>query len=170
MISLADQPHPYAKPDRQGAHETPERIALAFSLCRARGAHLTTRRRQVLELLWESGRPTGAYELIEAMKFKTSRSVAPPTVYRALEFLMSRGLAAKIESLNAYLPRAHPEQQSDPLFLICSMCGSSAELQDLRLEHLIAGHAALIGFSPTRRVIEIEGACKRCKGAKKDNK
>ena len=49
-------------------------FALAVSLCGARGAHLTKLRRKILELLWESGRPTGAYELVEALR---SRGLPP---------------------------------------------------------------------------------------------
>ena len=162
MALLSIQARPCADPSCRGQHAPAERVALAMSLCSARGAQLTELRRQILELLWESGRPTGAYELIEALKLKDSRPVGPPTVYRALEFLMSQGLVSKIESRNAYVPCAHPERQHDCLFFICSNCGSSVELEDQRLECLISENAALIGFRPTRRVIEVEGTCKSC--------
>ena len=69
---------------------------------------MTALRRRILELLWASGRPTGAYELIEAVTRRDSRPVGPPTVYRALEFLMLQGLVSRIESLNAYVPCVHP--------------------------------------------------------------
>ena len=135
---------------------------MAISLCAARGAQLTKLRRQILELLWESGRPAGAYELVEALKLRDSRPVGPPTVYRALDFLISQGLVSKIESRNAYVPCVHPERRHDCLFFICSNCGASFELEDQRLECLISEVAALIGFRATRRVIEVEGACASC--------
>ena len=162
MTLVSIEPRPCADPNCRGQHAPAERIALAVSLCGARGAQLTELRRQVLELLWESGRPTGAYELIEALKLRSSRPVGPPTVYRALEFLMSQGLVSKIESRNAYVPCAHPERRHDCLFFICSNCGASVELEDRRLERLISENAALIGFRPKRRVIEVEGTCARC--------
>ena len=165
MVHPSTQSKPCADHDRREPCAPAERIAQAVSLCNARGTQLTKLRRQVLELLWESGRPTGAYELIDAMKLRTSRPVAPPTVYRALEFLMSQGLVSKIESRNAYVPCIHPERQSDRLFFICSACGSSVELEDARLERLISENAALIGFRPTRRVVEVEGACAHCVAA-----
>ena len=133
-----------------------------MSLCSARGVQLTELRRRILELLWESGRPTGAHELIEALKLRGSRPVGPPTVYRALEFLMSQGLVSKIESRNAYVPRAHPERRHDCLFFIRSNCDASAELEDLRVGQLLAEDAAVIGFRVTRRVVEVEGACASC--------
>ena len=109
--------------------------------------------RRLNGLRWENGRPTGAYELIEALKLRNSRPVGPPTVYRALEFLMSQGLASKIESRNAYVPCAHPERRHDCLFFTCGSCGASVELEDQRLECLVSENATLIGFRATRRVI-----------------
>ena len=162
MALLSIQPRPCTDPNCRGQHAPAERVALAMSLCGTRGVQLTKLRRQILELLWESGRPTGAYELIETLKLRGSRPVGPPTVYRALEFLMSQGLVAKIESRNAYVPCAHPERRHDCLFFICSTCGASVELEDRRLERLISENAALIGFRPTRRVVEVEGICATC--------
>ena len=162
MAPRSIQPQPCTDPDCRGQHAPAERVALAMSLCSARGVRLTELRRQILELLWESGRPTGAYELIEALKLRDSRAVGPPTVYRTLEFLMSQGLVSKIESRNAYVPCAHPERRHDCLFFICSDCGASAELEDLRVERLLAEDAAVLGYRVTRRVVEVEGTCASC--------
>ncbi len=156
------QPRPCTDSNCRAQQAPAERVALAMSLCGARGVKLTTLRRQILELLWESGRPTGAYELIEALGLRDSRPVGPPTVYRALEFLMSQGLVSKIKSRNAYVPCAHPDRQHDCLFFICSTCGASAELEDQRLESLVSEDAARIGFRTARRVVEVEGTCARC--------
>ena len=159
---LLTQPQPCSDPDCRGQHAPAERVALAMSLCAARGEKLTTLRRQVLELLWEAGRPTGAYELIEALKLINARPVGPPTVYRALEFLMAQRLVSKIESRNAYVPCVHPERQHDTLFFICSICGASSELEDPRVVQLLAQDAADLGFRVTRRVVEVQGACASC--------
>ncbi len=156
------EPQPCTDSDCRGQHAPAERVALAVSLCSARGVRLTKLRRQVLELLWESGRPTGAYELIAALRLRGSRPVGPPTVYRALEFLMSQGLVSKIESRNAYVPCAHPERRHDCLFFICNDCGAAAELEDLRIERLLAENAAALGYRVTRRVVEVEGTCASC--------
>jgi Fur family zinc uptake transcriptional regulator len=163
MTLVSIEPRPCADPDCRGTHAPAERIALAMSLCSARGAQLTELRRQILELLWESGRPTGAYELIEALKQRASRSVGPPTVYRSLEFLMAQGLVAKIESRNTYVACRHPERRHECLFFICNSCGASAELEDPRVGRLLCEDAARIGFRPRRRVVEVEGTCARCR-------
>ena len=157
------QPRHCTNSDCHGRHAPAERVALAMSLCGARGVKLTTRRRQVLELLWESGRPIGAYEVIEALERRDSRPVAPPTVYRALEFLMSQGFVSKIESRNAYVPCAHPERRHGCIFFICSGCGMSVELEDQRVEALLAEDAEdRLGFRVMRRVVEVEGTCRNC--------
>ena len=101
-------------------------------------------------------------QLIEALKLRNSRPVGPPTVYRALEFLMSQRFVLKIESRNAYVPCAHPERRHDCLFFICSNCGVSAESEDPRVEQLLAEDAAVLGFRVTRRVVEVEGTCGSC--------
>ena len=123
---------------------------------------MTQLRRRVLELLWASGGPTSAYQLIEAVKGKESRPGGPPTVYRALHFLMEQGLVSRIESLNAYVPCVHPERDHDCLFFICSGCRSSVELEDSRIGGLLAEDAAALGFVASRRTVEVEGMCARC--------
>ena len=126
---------------------------------------MTALRKRVLELLWASGRPTGAYELIEAVKLRDSRPVGPPTVYRALGFLMAQGLVSRIERLNAYVPCVHPERDHDCLFFICSGCRASVELEDPRIRGLLAEDAAILGFVATRRTVEVEGMCAQCADA-----
>ena len=159
------QPQPCTDPDCHGRHKPAERVALAISLCDARGVRLTKVRRQILELLWEGDHPAGAYELIEALKDRNARPVGPPTVYRALEFLMSQGLVSKIESQNAYVPCAHPERRHNCLFFICSDCGASVELEDPKIEQQLADDAANLGFRVRRRVVEVEGTCSNCVAA-----
>ena len=156
------QPQPCTDPGCRGQHAPAERVALAVSLCAARGNKLTAIRRQVLELLWERNQPTGAYSLIKALKLKISRPVGPPTVYRALEFLVSQRLVKKIESRNAFIPCAHPERQHDCLFFICRICGESTEFEDSRVAQALAEDAATLGYRVTRPVVEVEGTCENC--------
>ena len=165
MSNPSVQPAPCTDSSCRGRDTPAERIALATALCSARGVRLTTLRRQVLELLWEIDRPTGAYALIGALELRNSRPVNPPTVYRALEFLMSQGFVSKIESHNAYVPCAHPERRHDCLFFICRDCGASVELEDPRLEQRLADDAAGLGFRVTRCVIEVQGTCASCLAA-----
>ena len=74
----------------------------ATALCESRGVRLTDLRRQVLGLILESDAPTGAYDLLDRLK-ATRVGAAPPTVYRALDFLLEQGLIHKLESLSAFV-------------------------------------------------------------------
>ena len=167
MTNSLARTRPRTAPDFRGPHSAREGVSLAVSICERRGVQMTALRRRVLELLWTSGRPTGAYELIEAVKLRDSRPVAPPTVYRALHFLMAQGLVSRIESLNAYVPCAHPERDHDCLFFICSGCRTSVELEDPRVGGLLAEDAAGLGFVATRRMVEVQGTCARVRRSRR---
>src|SRR4051794_6447763 len=99
----------------------------AARLCARHGARLTPLRRRVLELVWRGHAPIGAYDILGRLSPKIG-AVAPPTVYRALEFLRAQGLVHRIESLNAYLGCERPGEAHGGQFLLCSGCGAAAEL------------------------------------------
>ncbi len=144
----------------------------AAAECRGRGAQLTQLRRQVLALVLASPAPIGAYALLDRLRAERP-GAAPPTVYRALEFLLEQGLVHKVERLNAFVGCAgphghvacghghdHPHQ-----FLICGRCGATAELCDHRVADALAAAAAAAGFRAQRTTVEVEGLCAACAGA-----
>ena len=67
----------------------------AEALCEQRNVRLTPIRRRVLELVWHSHAPIGAYAILDQLK-TTDRSAAPPTVHRALDFLLEHGLVHRL--------------------------------------------------------------------------
>ena len=139
-----------------------DRIALAMSFCADNGIKLSKLRREVLQLLWESDGPTGAYVLIKALEQRRSRPIGPPTVYRALEFLVSHGLAARFESLNAYVPCLRPAKDQGRAFFFCSNCGVTAQIDPPNLDKLLTRVATEEGFRPSHKVVEIKGICGEC--------
>lgn len=137
------------------------RLARAQSLCEQRGARLTEQRRRVLEILCAAGRPIGAYEILDAMR-EGPRALAPPTVYRALDFLLEQGLAHKIESLHAFVGCDHPGEPHVSQFLICDRCGQVTELEDEGVAQSLRSAADETGFRPARPVVELIGVCASC--------
>jgi len=133
----------------------------AAALCGKRGARLTELRRQVLELVWRGHAPVGAYDILGQLK-DGERGAAPPTVYRALEFLMEQGLVHRIESLNAYVGCSRPERAHVSQFLICKECGSAAELDDKSIAEQVIRRAGELGFTVERQTIEVRGLCPGC--------
>ena len=74
----------------------------AEAICKRRGANLTELRRHVLGLVLDAASPTGAYELLDRLR-QTRRGAAPPTIYRALDFLLEQGLIHRVERLSAFV-------------------------------------------------------------------
>ncbi len=129
--------------------------------CRARGARLTPQRRRVLEIVWASHAPVGAYAILERLTGEGAKP-APMTVYRALDFLQAHGLVHKVAGLNAFVGCSHPGAAHDGQFLICRECGAVAEIDDAALDQAIAGCVAAAGFRLTHGRIELEGICMHC--------
>lgn len=133
----------------------------AAALCRDRGVRLTPIRRRVLELVWREYRPVGAYDILEVLK-QEHRGAAPPTVYRALDFLLTQGLVHRIESLNAFAACRYPDKPHVAEFFVCARCGAVAELKSERAEAEVMRSAREMGFRPHTCVIEVKGVCPRC--------
>lgn len=152
----------FPKHDHDHADCVERAMADAVEVCAERGARLTPLRRRVLEIVWQSHRPLGAYEILEVLS-GDGRSSAPPTVYRALEFLLGQGLVHRISSLNAYVGCTRPGHSATGQFLICEACGAAAEVRDVRLERAIGSTAASAGFDASEHTVEISGRCPNCR-------
>ena len=140
-----------------------EAIAAAETYCKKYGLSFTPLRRQVLELVWSSHGPIGAYELLD--KLRVSRGNAePPTVYRALEFFIENRLIHRIESLNAYVGCGDPARRHGGQFLICRDCKSIAELDDVAIDRAVNRRAGALGFEAEQQTVEVVGLCSVCSG------
>ena len=134
----------------------------AEQICLQRKSRLTPLRKRVLELVWSSHKPLGAYALLEQLS-KEGHKPAPPTVYRALEFLQEQGLVHKVNALNAYMGCAHPQPgDHNRQLLICRLCGNVAELQISEIEHAIDSVAKSAAFTVEKQALEILGVCLQC--------
>jgi Fur family zinc uptake transcriptional regulator len=138
-------------------------VASAERICQGAGARLTPIRRRVLELIWAQRKPVGAYQLLDALAAERGR-VAPPTVYRAIEFLQAHGLVHRIESLNAFVGCIDPAAPHSGSFLICRDCGATAELEDAGIDAALTEGAARVGFRVEQRMVEMRGLCPACTG------
>lgn len=151
----------FAPEQHDHKHCIEDAIREAERVCTERSERFTPLRRTVLELLWSSHRPVKAYDLL-AQLARTHDRPAPPTVYRALDFLQEAGLVHKLESLNSYIGCGEPGRQHQGQFLICEDCGVVAELDDAALTSRIDSNARKIGFKVNDETIEISGLCRQC--------
>lgn len=141
--------------DNQAELDDARRLSLAEAICGDLGERLNAPSRRVLRALYASPRPLKAYDLMHALA-QGGRAAAPPTVYRALKFLIDAGLAHRIESLNAFIACRFPGAPHIAGFHVCERCGSAREF---RLEgpppHLPATDGA-------RLIFEVVQACEAC--------
>ncbi|HXE17421.1 MAG TPA: Fur family transcriptional regulator [Stellaceae bacterium] len=151
----------FARAGHDHDHCVEEALDRADALCATQGARLTELRRAVLELVWRGHEPVGAYALLDALK-RSHPNAAPPTIYRALEFLADRGLIHRIESLNAYIGCDHPERPHEGQFLICAKCSNAAEIDDPGVARALSRSATGLGFAVTHQTVELSGLCPSC--------
>ena len=158
---MADTKKHFPDPEHDHRACIEEALSQAEALCRERGVRLTPLRRRVLEIIWESHAPLGAYDVLERMNAAGERN-APPTAYRALDFLLKHGLIHRIESLNAFVGCAMPGDAHKAQFFICRDCGTVAETHSEKIGEAIEASATQAGFQVDTPVVEISGQCPEC--------
>ncbi len=156
-----------ASPHKHGSHEHHHDargfVRAVAATCEARGLRLTPLRRAVLELVAASDKPVKAYDLLDRLKGERE-GAAPPTVYRALDFLLGHRFIHKLESINAYVSCHHPAETHQVPFLICDVCSSAIEVCDAGVARLLSEQAREYGFQPSAQTLEVHGVCARCAG------
>jgi Fur family zinc uptake transcriptional regulator len=160
----SDMPRPARFPARDHDHRACVERALADAdgLCAERHQRMTAQRREVLEIILASHAPIGAYAILDVMRGRRGRKVAPPTAYRAIDFLRAQGLVHRIESLNAYVGCHHARVPHAVQLMICRDCRNTAELHDERVAIALRDAAHDAGFRIEERVVELSGLCGAC--------
>lgn len=149
----------YTNHDHHGCVDTA--LERARHICARSGARLTAVRQRVLELVWQSHKPTGAYELLPVLA-KEGFNSAPPTVYRALDFLLELGLIHRINSLNAFIGCSQPEKSHHSCFFVCRQCGQAQELDGSQTQQLASHLENETGFIVEQQTTEMVGLCSIC--------
>lgn len=131
-----------------------------------RGARMTALRREVLREIWRGHTAVKAYDILERLGGET-RSAKPPTVYRALHFLLEHGLVHRLESLNAFVGCLEPAEAHHSQFLICEACGLVREMRHAPVARALEQGAAREGFLATHSTVEMLGRCRDCRPARR---
>ena len=132
------------------------------SACARQGLQMTPLRQSVLAILAGHQAPLGAYGIMEELSKREGKQIAPPTVYRTLDFFLEHGFLHRIESRNAYARCEHLGHAHQGVLLICEKCGRSDEIEDLGLAEALQQTADRVGFHARRRMIELVGLCRGC--------
>lgn len=141
-------------------------VADAERICEARGTRFTALRRRILTMIWQGHKAVKAYDLLDQLATEGG-SAKPPTVYRALDFLMEEGLVHKIQSLNAYVGCPHPGDSHISQFLICDECEIVEEVGSNELSDAVGASAKASDFQIHKQTLELHGLCKNCARGKK---
>jgi len=129
--------------------------------------NLTASRRAVLDIVMGSNKPKKAYDILSDLQ-KVIPHAKPPTVYRALEYLISNNLLHRINEQNAYVycQQEHKCYQDHPtrfnIIFTCQGCGEIREQSNNVLTAVVSEMAAELGFKADSKMIECPGLCKVC--------
>ncbi|MDZ7279755.1 zinc uptake transcriptional repressor Zur [Pantoea eucrina] len=141
---------------------TAQLLTQAEALCLDRGVRLTPQRAEVLRLMAEQQGSVSAYDLLDQLRVSEPQA-KPPTIYRALDFLLEQGFIHRVESNNSYVVCHHfDEPAHTSVMLVCDNCAAVTEKHAQGVEKIIAALADQAGFTFRTSVIEAHGLCERC--------
>jgi len=143
-----------------------ETTQLASDTLAKRGARMTGLRRDVLSALHHEKRAIGAYDLFDQLK-EQGKVSAPAAVYRVLDFLVTSGLAHKVEALSAYAACAAGGGLHSAVLLVCEGCGHVDEKPG-QLSAPLAGFDTEKGFETHAISVEALGICAECRAKLND--
>ncbi|MCX8580790.1 MULTISPECIES: zinc uptake transcriptional repressor Zur [unclassified Gilliamella] len=132
------------------------------TLCKKRGIKLTTQRKTVLDIMLKANKAMSAYDLLDLLKVSEPQA-KPPTIYRALEFLLEQGFIHKVESTNCYIICPHfQDPQHISILFICDNCQQIIEKHSENIESQLKQLASQSQFLIKHSVLEIHGICHSC--------
>jgi len=125
-----------------------------------RAPKLSRNQAEVLACLRDAGAPLSAYAILD--RVRVAGISHPPTVYRALDGLMRKGMVHRLETRSAFIACDHGACDGKFAFAICGDCQKVVEipLSD-------ADRAALLALAPSeiaaeRVTLELSGLCRQC--------
>lgn len=137
-------------------------IRRVYEICRSNNLGFTDIRKQVFEIIIKNNKPIKAYQILDEIRNITNKSSHPPTVYRAIDFLIENGFVHKLNSINSFVGCFHPKTHEECYFLICKKCNLYQECCDDSLKDRISKTAVHNNFIISNTTLEIEGHCLDC--------
>jgi len=122
---------------------------------------LSRNQSEILACLRETGEPMSVYAILD--RVREAGIFHPPTVYRALNDLMQKGMVHRLQSRSAFIACGHGVCDGKFAFAICRRCDKVVEIS-LSDED----QAALLGLAPNeikpeQVTVEIAGLCAHCR-------
>ncbi len=126
-------------------------------------AKLSRNQSEILSCLRKAKEPMSAYAILD--RVRTSGIAHPPTVYRALNELMQKGMVHRLQSRSAFIACDHGACDGRLAFAICRQCEKVVEipLSDEDEAALLA--LAPEAIAPEQVTLELAGLCQTCRPA-----
>ena len=143
------------------AKEKDDLLGAAETHCKILGARLTEIRRKVLELVLEYPDVVKAYDVLNDLQ-SIRRNAAPPTVYRALAFLVEVGILHRMESLNGFVFCPQFRHPHISVIINCERCGHIEEIAAEKPVAYLIDFCKKSGFTLAQKPIALSGICIKC--------
>lgn len=134
--------------------------------CQQNQLILTPLREMMLDIILRETGVIKAYQILAKMQVKSETAVAPPTIYRTLDFWATAGVLHKIDEINGYIVCRHRHEHSEncsiPFILVCRECGAVFEYELPDLWQQLNNQLIQKDFIPDKDHIVLTGKCQKC--------
>jgi len=124
---------------------------------------LSRNQSEILSCLRKAGEPMSAYAILD--RVRKSGISHPPTVYRALNDLMQKGMVHRLQSRSAFVACDHGACDGKLAFAICRACDKVVEIPLTDEDQAGLLSLAPDEIAPEQVTLEIAGLCEDCREA-----
>lgn len=124
---------------------------------------LSRNQSEILKCLRRAGEPMSAYAILD--RVRTAGISHPPTVYRALNDLMRKGMVHRLQSRQAFVACDHGGCDGRFAFAICRQCQKVVEIALSEKDQATLLGLAPDEIAPEQVTLEIAGLCEACRPA-----
>ena len=122
---------------------------------------LSRNQSEILSCLRKAKEPMSAYSILDPVR---SAGIShPPTVYRALNDLMQKGMVHRLQSKSAFVACGHGACDGKFAFAICRRCDKVVEIPLSDDDQAALLCLAPNEISPEQVTLEIAGLCETCR-------
>ena len=129
--------------------------------------NLTVSRRAVLDIVMAAGKPMKAYDILTELQ-SIIKHAKPPTVYRALDYLVAHHLLHRVNDQNAFVycqqqsKCYQPHAQRFNVIFSCQACGTIIEKSDDSMTAVMNTLTQALNFVSSSQMLECSGVCQAC--------
>lgn len=124
---------------------------------------LSRNQSEILSCLRKAKEPMSAYAILD--RVRTAGISHPPTVYRALNDLIEKGMVHRLQSRAAFIACGHGACDGKFAFAVCRACGKVAEISLSDADEAKLMSLSPDEIAPEQVTIEIAGLCEACRSA-----